>query len=99
MTERRLSEARAQKREPVTFSVACSYSSEDQGRTESFTRRGISLDLSETGICIYTSVNLNEGMPLNVYGEAAWNGPRKGTVRWCKMITEELFRVGVKLLN
>lgn len=99
MTGGRSPEARVQKRELVTFPIACSYSLEERGRTKSLTSRGISLDISEAGICIYTPVHLNEGMLLNVYGEAAWNGARKGSVRWCKMITEDLFRVGVKLLN
>ncbi|MDA8388100.1 MAG: hypothetical protein M0Z58_05480 [Nitrospiraceae bacterium] len=97
MTEGSRPEARAQKREPATFPISCSYSFEEQGRSKSIIKHGISLDLSESGICIYAPVRLDEGMRLSVSGEP-WREAREGSVRWCKMITPELFRVGIQLL-
>jgi hypothetical protein len=99
MTEREKPEARAQKRERIILPISYGYSSEEQGRTGSVVRSGITLDMSESGVCIYTAVDFAEGTILDMHGRTAYFGARKGSVRWCKMITEDLFRVGVQLLN
>lgn len=66
---------------------------------QSIANKGIALNLSESGICIYTDIHLKAGMPLTIYGGPAWNGSRKGHVVWCKMIAQGLFKAGIKLLN
>lgn len=100
MKESGLPETRAHKREPVTLPIAYSFTHGQTGSPETLNavKHGISLDLSESGICIYVPDHLSEGMLLNVYANDVWEGARTGTVRWCKRITEELFRVGIKLL-
>lgn len=90
---------RSQKREILAIEVTYSYSAEEQGMTKNFTGRGLSLDMSESGICIYSPVPLEENALLSVCGREAWDGARKGAVRWCQMIIEDLFKVGIKLLN
>ncbi|MDA8091635.1 MAG: PilZ domain-containing protein [Nitrospiraceae bacterium] len=90
---------RSHERELITFPISYRCSIEKQENISTETRNGISLDLSAAGICIYAPTQLKEGMYIDVYGEAAWQGARKGSVRWCKMITENLFRVGVQFMN
>ena len=90
---------RVHQRKFVQIPVSYSYSFEDKNQIKSIANKGISLNLSEGGICIYTNIDLKEGMSLAMYGEAAWNGIRKGYVVWRKMISQDLFRVGIKLLS
>ncbi|MDA8174895.1 MAG: hypothetical protein M0018_09950 [Nitrospiraceae bacterium] len=93
-----LTEKRDSKRDLVTVPISYNYSIQEQGETRNFTMSGISLNLSDAGICFYTHVRLEDGTALNVYGRALWDGARKGTVKWCRKITEGLFRVGVQLI-
>lgn len=91
-------EKRDRKRDLITVPVSYSYSIQEQGQIKSFTMNGISLNVSDTGVCFYTHIRLEDGTALNVYGRALWDGARKGNVQWCRKITEGLFRVGVQLL-
>ena len=56
---------------------------------------GITLNISDSGICFYTQGRLEQGSTLYVSSRAFWEGPRKGTVMWCRKITEEFYRVGL----
>ena len=56
---------------------------------------GITLNISNSGICFYTQICLEEGISVDITSRALWEQPRHGTVKWCRKITEELYRVGV----
>lgn len=88
-------ERRIHRRDLITVPVTCSY---PEGETrKSLTTSGITLNFSDTGLCFYTNTALEEGIELEITSKAIWNTPRKGTVKWCRKITEELYRVGATL--
>lgn len=86
-------EKRRQKRELITVPV--NYN----GPPWAGPACGISLNLSETGMCFYTPMPLDEGVPLEVTSKAIWDNPRPAVVKWCRRITEELYRVGIFLTS
>jgi hypothetical protein len=58
-------------------------------------KEGVSLDISDTGMCFYTDAPLSEGIHLQLNMKNVWESPQKSTVVWCSMITPDLYRVGV----
>lgn len=58
-------------------------------------KEGVSLDISDTGMCFYTDAPLSEGIDLQLNMKYIWESPKKSTVMWCSMITHDLYRVGV----
>ena len=58
-------------------------------------KEGVSLDISDTGMCFYTDAPLSEGINLQLSMKHVWESPKKSTVVWCSMITPDLYRVGV----
>ncbi len=58
-------------------------------------KEGVSLDISDTGMCFYTDEPLSEGTNLQISMKHVWGTPKKSTVMWCSTITPDLYRVGV----
>ena len=58
-------------------------------------KEGVSLDISDTGMCFYTDAPLSKGINLQMSMKHVWESPKKSTVVWSSMITPELYRVGV----
>ncbi len=77
---------------PVSYSLALAAEAEAPG---GHAANGITLNISDSGICFYTQMRLEQGATLYVSSKAFWEEPRKGTVMWCRKITEELYRVGL----
>ncbi len=84
-------EKRRHKRDLVTVPV--SYSPAQASGAQA--ANGITLNISDSGICFYTQNRLEQGTILHISSRAFWEEPRTGTVMWCRKITEELYRVGV----
>ena len=66
--------------------------SDNQGTKQ---KEGISLDISDTGMCFYTDEPLQEGVLLQLSVQYVWDTPRSSSVRWCNMVTNDLYRVGI----
>ena len=93
-------ERRKQRRDLITLPISYSYASlNDSGTYKSLTTNGITLNISDSGMCFYTHVRLDEGLPVNVSSRAIWDTQKKGVIKWCRKITEELYRVGLSLLQ
>ncbi len=89
-------EKRRHKRDLVTVPVSYSYAPEaDERALGGHAANGITLNISDSGICFYTQTRMEQGAALYISSKAFWEGPRKGTVMWCRKITEELYRVGL----
>jgi c-di-GMP-binding flagellar brake protein YcgR len=58
-------------------------------------KEGVSLDISDTGMCFFTDEPLSKGSYVELRMQHIWVSPKKSTVMWCSMITPELYRVGV----
>ncbi len=81
---------------PMSYSLPASKGTKAQ---KSEAANGITLNISGRGICFYTQICLEKGMPVNITSRALWEQPRHGTVQWCRKITEELYRVGVSFAD
>ena len=88
-------EKRRHKRDLVTVPVSYGPAAADEQAAGGHAAGGITLNISDSGICFYTQDRLEQGSTLYVSSRAFWEGPRKGTVMWCRKITEELYRVGL----
>ncbi len=63
--------------------------------TPSRTRSGLSVDISSSGMCLYTFFKpLNEGEDI-AFKDALPVSYQKGTVRWVKQYAEDFYGVGV----
>ncbi len=62
------------------------------------TLRGISIDISDSGMCLYTFTPINTGqnIVINNFLPVPY---QKATVRWVKKHTEELYRVGIMFIE
>lgn len=58
---------------------------------------GITLDVSRSGVSIYTSAALEEGLPIKVHDEDLWNNGRTARTMWCKEVCKNLYRSGLFL--
>lgn len=91
-------ERRKKRRDIITVPVNYSYSVQPGGGgPKKQSTSGISLNVSDAGMCFYTHMPLQEGARISVSSKAIWEASKKGVVKWCRKITEELYRVGVEL--
>jgi hypothetical protein len=91
-----MAERRRQRRDMIT--VPANFSASFTGGSEDARLpcgNGITLNVSGAGLCLYTPLPLEEGLSVEVSSQAIRLGPRKGAVRWCRKITEDLYRVGI----
>lgn len=59
---------------------------------------GTTENVSESGFCLYTVYEIEEGTELRVKSKEMWPGPRKATVRWCeKKVEGRLYKLGLRL--
>ncbi len=80
---------------PVSYSPAPAPVSGRPSGAGAQAANGITLNISDSGICFYTQGRLEQGTALQISSRAFWEEPRTGTVMWCRKITEELYRVGL----
>ncbi len=86
-------EKRTEKRKLITTPVQCLNYNQEGGA--GFSARGITINLSDSGMCFYTHKSLEEGAQVLISGSNIWNNPKKADVRWCKKIMGGLYRVGL----
>lgn len=55
---------------------------------------GVTLNVSMGGICFIAGCPLEIGASLVVHCPALWELPREGTIRWCRRLSNDLWRVG-----
>ena len=94
-----LHEKRRHKRDLVTVPVSYSLAGAPDAEASGHAVKGITLNVSDSGICFYTQSRLDQGITLYLSSRAFWEEPRKGTVMWCRKITEELYRVGLTFIE
>jgi len=58
-------------------------------------QNGLAFDFSDNGACIYTQQHLSQSDTIKVLSDKFGDSPRKATVRWCKKLDENLFKVGL----
>jgi hypothetical protein len=58
-------------------------------------RTGKTRDLSDSGMCFYSSLPFRKGLSLHVNIKYLRDFPRKSTVRWCEEERIGLYKIGV----
>lgn len=59
---------------------------------------GLGINISDSGVGMYTSENLEPGLKLIVSCEGYWeNRKRTGEVTWIRHIVDDLYRIGIAL--
>ena len=74
----------------LTMSMPCIVSTGSQTSDESRT-----IDFGKGGICIYSNKSLEVGHVIELQCKDIWDGPKTGTVIWCKKIQINLYRIGI----
>jgi len=87
------SEKRRERRSLATVPVECR-----MPNGENIPVRGITVNVSPSGLSFYTHRQLDTGVSIFMTGAELWQGSRQGTVQWCTRIMGGLYRVGM-LLN
>jgi hypothetical protein len=59
------------------------------------TRRAMTGDLSDSGVCLYTDVDIKRGSVLELNIPDVFDSPRKCMVKWCQRKYFSNFRIGV----
>jgi len=59
------------------------------------TRKATTCDFSDSGVCLYTDIDLKKGFILELSIPEVFDSPRKGTVKWCLRKYFSNFKVGV----
>lgn len=67
------------------------------GRTES--GENVTLNISSSGLAVYSDREMKEGTELTVKGAGAWKEAARGRVVWCKKIEKNLYKVGIKIIE
>ncbi|GAB4389579.1 MAG: hypothetical protein Kow0025_15830 [Thermodesulfovibrionales bacterium] len=67
------------------------------GNVFDFMERGITFDFSDSGLSFFINRHLDEGRDLALRCDNIWKADRVGTVRWCRPLSFNLFKVGVSL--
>jgi hypothetical protein len=76
MSKAEQSERRNKKRASSILSVYCSFSPEPHKDSNCY---GMTMNISESGLCMYTVCEIKEGTELKVSGKK-WSGSRTATV-------------------
>ncbi len=58
---------------------------------------GLTLNISNSGVAIYSDKEILEGTEINIMGEGLWNGVKHGKVMWCEKLPNNFFKIGIKV--
>lgn len=86
-----MNKQRAHRRIKVNLPVTYAFSGEYKYNAQ----KGITRDISCSGMCFYSDKLLREGLTLNVQIPKIWNVPRICIVRWSSMKSTNCYKVGV----
>lgn len=82
---------RKELREDIIGDILWAYVSDAEGNLS----EGAIIDLSQSGLCILTYKQLEEGSRLRLFCSGCWKGERYATVRWCRKIDTDTYRSGL----
>ena len=84
LKERRVNKGR------LTMSMPCIVSTDSTAADDCTT-----IDLGKGGMCIFSNKALEVGHIIKLQCEDIWDSPKTGTVKWCKQIQINLYRIGI----
>ncbi len=89
-------EHRQKKRGSISLPVSISDAAEmpaDKGKV----RKGTTADLSDSGIGIYSDIELKAGTVLELECPDIWDAPKKFSVQWCNKVKYNFYRIGLEV--
>jgi hypothetical protein len=96
MIKSTLRNQRVKKRCPVSLPVSIEELSETP-INEKKARKGSTADVSNSGLGIYSHVELKPGTILEIECNDIWEEPKKFAVKWCNKVRLNFYRIGFKL--
>ncbi len=93
-TETREFDKKAEKRKPIIGSIL--YTNPLISRKNKYFE-GLTVSVGESGVRIYLSHRLEEGLQIDVYGKALGDSKRKAIVIWCEKIDEDVYCADLSL--
>jgi len=84
-----LKERRANKGR-ITMSLPCIVATDSTTADDCTT-----IDFGKGGMCIFSNKSLEVGHIIKLQCEDIWDSPKTGTVKWCKQIQINLYRIGI----
>ncbi|MEJ2183426.1 MAG: PilZ domain-containing protein [Nitrospirota bacterium] len=88
---------RSEKRDPFSVSMQFVYTFRN-GEHRRARAEGLTTDISDGGLGLYTDRPLKRGQVVKVYSSEMDEAPLRAEVRWCTKYSESLYRVGARLL-
>ena len=61
-------------------------------------RKAVTINISETGLCLYLFSPLEVGQEIKIRGSLQ-GVPRKGHICWIKKLSENVFKAGLRFSN
>ena len=87
---------RGKKRCPVSLPVSIEELSETPAE-EKKARKGSTADVSNSGLGIYSEVEMKPGTILEIECNDIWEEPKKFAVKWCHKVRLNFYRIGLQV--
>ncbi|MGE5892542.1 MAG: PilZ domain-containing protein [bacterium] len=67
--------------------------------TKDSTAKGITVNVSDTGLCIYLFNPVNEGQEMKIFKGLFASESLSARVKWSKQITDDIYKAGLAFLH
>lgn len=65
------------------------------GRQESGPFKGVTINMSETGLCFFTYTPISENVAISIVKSTLPLHCKTGTIRWVKALDTDFYKIGV----
>ncbi|NOX20435.1 MAG: PilZ domain-containing protein [Nitrospirae bacterium] len=69
--------------------------SEASGNEEKQLQRGITINISNSGMCLYVFNPVQEGEEIQLYSNTIDPPCRSAKIKWVKRVTKDVYKVGI----
>ena len=61
--------------------------------------KGTTSDLSNSGLGIFSDVELNPDSVIEIECQDIWDSPKKFSVKWCNRVRHNFYRIGLEVTD
>jgi hypothetical protein len=90
------SEHRRERRDPCGVKVDYILHAPDCDKRDCGPWSNVTVDISYSGMGLYTDRNFTEGEKLKIFLRHLSNDPVLAEVRWCNVVSDSLYRIGLR---
>lgn len=91
-----LNEKRENKRGRISLPLSFNKQADTPDKKNKF-HKGSTADLSNSGLGIFSNVEIRPGTVLEIECREIWDAPKKFPVKWCNKIKHNLYRIGLEV--